>query len=213
MTGHVLSAKLLSKTLAINSSYLRNSERAIALIARVHTFYYQRGLIMRETIGQRIAMRRRQLGWTQEQLAEQIAISRVAVSHIETDLNVPGERTITLLAGTFKCTPQELVSGTTYPQAKAERLPATAYWYTELDLQMALLDRDLGWLERLQNSDDSSRWANEIRHDWLPQLSTLRRGAASATERERISTAQRALLAACDANSTTRYSQVSHAQQ
>jgi transcriptional regulator with XRE-family HTH domain len=168
---------------------------------------------MRETIGQRIAARRRQLGWTQEQLAEQIAISRVAVSHIETDLSVPGERTITLLAGTFKCTPYDLVAGTTYPQAKAERLPATAYWYTELDLQMALLDRDVGWLEQLQNSDDFSRWANEIRHYWLPQLSMLRRGAASAAERERISTARRALLTACDANSKTRYSRVSPARQ
>ena len=168
---------------------------------------------MRETIGQRIAEHRRRLGWTQEQLAEQIAISRVAVSHIETDLSAPGERTVTLLAGSFKCSPHELVAGTTYPQAKAERLPINTNWYNELDLQMALLGRDLDWLEQLVEVGDSVRWAEEVRRHWLPKLGKLGRDFASTGERERISAARRDLLAACEENARSRYSQVSPAQQ
>ena len=168
---------------------------------------------MRETIGQRIAENRRRLGWTQERLARQIAISRVAISHIETDLSVPGERTITLLAGSFKCSPHELVAGTTYPRAKAERLPSTAYWYTELDLQIALLERDLSWLERLAESDDFARQADKVRLYWLSQLGKFGRDESLAAERERISSARRALLAACDTKSRSQYSRVSPARQ
>jgi transcriptional regulator with XRE-family HTH domain len=168
---------------------------------------------MRETIGQRIAEHRRRLGLTQEQLAEQIAISRVAVSHIETNLSVPGERTVTLLAGSFKCTPHELVAGTTYPQAKADRLPTSTNWYTELDLQLALLDRDLDWLGRLANSDSFSRQSDEFKHYWLPMLSKFHRSATSAGERERIFNARRALLLVCDARSRSQYSQAAPAQR
>ena len=65
-----------------------------------------------ETIGQRIAQLRQANGWTQQALAERIAISRVAISHIEMDLTTPGERTIALLAGVFKLSPQALVADT-----------------------------------------------------------------------------------------------------
>lgn len=168
---------------------------------------------MRETIGQRIAEKRRKMEWTQEQLARQIAVSRVAISHIESDLSVPSERTVTLLAGSFKCSPRELVAGTTYPQAKADRLPSKANWYTELDLQMALFERDLDWLKRLLESDDMARHAEEIRRHWLSQFANFGRDAGSASERERITSARRALLAACDPNIRSRYSQVSPAQR
>ena len=63
-----------------------------------------------ETIGQRIARLRQQMGWTQEALAERVAISRVAISHFEMDIAIPSERTITLLAGLFKLSPPELVA-------------------------------------------------------------------------------------------------------
>jgi transcriptional regulator with XRE-family HTH domain len=98
-----------------------------------------------ESTGQRIARLRQQHGYTQQTLANRLAISRVAVSHIEADLSVPSERTITLLAGLFKCTPHELVEGTTYPLAKAERLPYVVAWYTELELEVALLKNDWEW--------------------------------------------------------------------
>lgn len=98
-----------------------------------------------ESTGQRIARLRQQHGYTQQTLADRLAISRVAVSHIEADLSIPSERTITLLAGLFKCTPHELVEGTTYPLAKAERLPFIVAWYTELEKELELLENDLVW--------------------------------------------------------------------
>ena len=67
-----------------------------------------------ETLGQRIARLRARRSWTQERLAEQLAASRVAVSHFEMGLALPSERTIVLLAGLFKLEPHELIAGTGY---------------------------------------------------------------------------------------------------
>ena len=83
------------------------------------------------------------LGWTQAELAERVGISRVAVSHLEAGISTPGERTVALLAGVFKVEPHELVAGTDYPAAKAERLPVVAARYTEVEHQLALLDARL----------------------------------------------------------------------
>lgn len=108
-------------------------------------------------IGRRIASLRADLGWTQQDLAERLGVSRVAVSHLEAGMSTPSERTVTLLAGLFKLEPHELVSGTTYPVAKAERLPVVACRYTEVELQLRLLDNDIEhgvaldeWPERLR---------------------------------------------------------------
>nr|MBA2283396.1 helix-turn-helix transcriptional regulator [Acidimicrobiia bacterium] len=101
-----------------------------------------------ENFGRRIAGLRARLGWTQQVLADRLAMSRVAVSHLEAGMSVASERTVVLLAGVFKVEPDELVTGTNYPRAKAERLPTEAARHTELDLQLALLDRDLEWLAR-----------------------------------------------------------------
>src|SRR6266540_1921061 len=91
-----------------------------------------------ESLGARIARLRAGRGWTQEDLATRLAASRVAVSHFELGLALPSERTVVLLAGLFKLEPHELVAGTNYPAAKAERLPAAACRYTEAELQVAL---------------------------------------------------------------------------
>jgi transcriptional regulator with XRE-family HTH domain len=104
---------------------------------------------VRESIGSRIARYRSAHGWTQQALANRLAISRVAVSHIEMDLTIPGERTITLLAGVFKQLPHELVEGTTYPMTKSERLPSITCCYTQLELDLAIMESDLEWLRRL----------------------------------------------------------------
>jgi len=98
---------------------------------------------MSEALGHRIAKHRTELGWTQAELAERVGISRVALSHIESAISSPGERTIALLAGLFKVEPHELVAGTDYPLAKAERLPVVAARYTEVEHQLALLDAQL----------------------------------------------------------------------
>ena len=79
-----------------------------------------------ENLGRRIADQRGKLGLTQQELAERLAVSRTAVSHLEAGMTVPGERTVVLLAGLFKIEPHELVAGTNYPLAKAERLPVVA---------------------------------------------------------------------------------------
>jgi transcriptional regulator with XRE-family HTH domain len=106
-----------------------------------------------ESLGRRIADHRAKLGLTQQELAERVGISRVAVSHIESGVTDPGERTVTLLAGLFKLQPHELVAATTYPAAKADRLPLVTAHYTEVEHQLALLDNDLDWLER-EGADD-----------------------------------------------------------
>ena len=108
---------------------------------------------MAANLGRRIARLRRDLGWTQQELAERLAISRVAVSHLESGVSVPSERTITLLAGVFKLDPVDLVADTDYPIAKAERLPVTAARYTEVELQLRLYAAtpdDPAWPQRLR---------------------------------------------------------------
>jgi transcriptional regulator with XRE-family HTH domain len=105
------------------------------------------------SLGHSIAKHRSELGWTQAELATRVGISRVALSHIEAGISNPGERTVALLAGVFKVEPHELVAGTDYPQAKAERLPVVAARYTEVEHQLALLDA------RFDATTDSARRA------------------------------------------------------
>lgn len=150
-----------------------------------------------ETIGARIARLRQEQGWTQQALAERAAVSRVAISHFEMDLSIPSERTITLLAGLFKLAPRVLVEGTTYPYAKAERLPFVACCYTALELQLALLERDIDWLQRMDPSLQRERFAGELLQSWLPRLASWRREALQPEEEAALAEARRALQAAC----------------
>lgn len=152
---------------------------------------------MAESIGRRIARLRRQWGWTQQELARRLAISRVAVSHIEMDLSVPGERTIALLAGWFKMPPHALVAGTTYPDAKAERLPPFVCQYTDLELDLALLDNDLGWLTRLQGDPRWPRLAESVWERWVGTLERYARESWDATDRVQVEQAQRRLRDTC----------------
>ena len=129
---------------------------------------------MPANLGHRIARLRHELGWTQQELAERVAISRVAVSQLESGTSVPSERTITLLAGVFKLEPHELVADTDYPIAKAERLPVTAARYTEVELQLRLYaatPEDPSWPEKL-------RLLLELSHD--PRERELLRAALLA---------------------------------
>ena len=103
---------------------------------------------MRASLGRRIADHRAKLGWTQQELADRVGISRVAVSNLEAGTGDPSERTIALLAGVFKVTPYELVEGTSYPAAKIDRLPLVVPFYTEVELQLELLAAERAWVER-----------------------------------------------------------------
>ncbi len=113
-----------------------------------------------ENLGARIAQLRGALGWTQQELADRLGISRVAVSHLEAGMSTPGERTIALLAGLCKLEPHDLVSGTNYPMAKAERLPVVVCRYTEVELQLRLLELDE---ERGMDAVRRSTWVERLR--------------------------------------------------
>ena len=117
----------------------------------------------RESLGRKIARLRSEHGWTQEQLAERLAVSRVAVSHIEMGLSVPSERTVVLLAGMFNLEPPQLVAGTSYPDAKRDRLPMTTARYTAIDLLAALLEADIAWVQAGQTRPG-------LRNAWLQRI-------------------------------------------
>ncbi|MEZ5143869.1 MAG: helix-turn-helix domain-containing protein [Acidimicrobiales bacterium] len=146
-----------------------------------------------EPLGRRIAEHRAKLGWTQQDLAERLAISRVAVSHLESGSSQPGERTVALLAGVFKVEPLDLVAGTTYPPAKADRLPVVAARYTEVELQLALLDGDLGWLDHVPAS-----LAVQVLTRWQSRLGLLAEGAHDRREQLLVADAARRVTVALD---------------
>jgi transcriptional regulator with XRE-family HTH domain len=133
-----------------------------------------------EPLGQRIARLRARQGWTQQELAERLAASRVAVSHFEMGLAIPSERTVVLLAGLFGQEPHELVAGTSYPAAKAERLPPVACRYTEVELQLALLRRDLEWAARVGDAD----LRRDVLAEWRQRIDELSQSAYDVRERK-----------------------------
>lgn len=151
---------------------------------------------MLQTIGRRISKLRQERGWTQQSLADRIAISRVAISHIEMDLTVPGERTIVLLAGLFKCCPQDLVAGTTYPIAKAERLPRVVCMYTDLEMELLLMESDLVWLERMAPREQFGI-KNELWEKWSPQLGKWLGEYVTKEERRMVLDARKSLRKGC----------------
>ena len=132
-------------------------------------------------VGRRIASHRVALGMTQADLAARIAISRVALSNLESGRSDPGERTVTLLAGIFGLEPAELVAGTSYPEAKVDRLPLVAARYTEVELQLALLDRDLRWLESAPRAV-----AERVVSQWRLDLIELERSTFDDSQRRLV---------------------------
>jgi transcriptional regulator with XRE-family HTH domain len=63
------------------------------------------------TIGSRIAQKRKTLGLTQESLAAQLGISSQAVSKWENDISAPDIALLPALAKALNCTTDELLSG------------------------------------------------------------------------------------------------------
>ena len=149
-----------------------------------------------EPIGKRIARLRAERGWTQRALSQRLAVSRVAISHMEMDLTIPSERTITLLAGIFKIKPHDLVEGTTYPQAKAEKLPLTTCSYTSLELDLAVFENDFNWLQRLENTPGWAQYANRVIEHWQPALARWSNSDLEPQERELVQRAQQRLQTA-----------------
>lgn len=144
----------------------------------------------RQPFGKRLAQLRNESGWTQQALANRLAISRVAISQIEMDLVVPSERTVTLLAGIFKLSPHTLVEGTLYPQAKVDRLPQVACCHTQLELELALLDNDLEWLRKLEEVSHQPRLEAELGQKWRRRLEELEQESLDENERALITAAR-----------------------
>ncbi len=145
---------------------------------------------MPEQLGLRIARLRTASGWTQQELADRIAVSRVAISHFEMGLQVPSERTVTLLASVFKLEPGELVADTYYPLAKAERLPVVVAHYTKAEQELCLLQRDLDWIERIAHLPHAQGVALETLHGWLGRLAQMLDMALDRRTKEQLRTAQ-----------------------
>jgi transcriptional regulator with XRE-family HTH domain len=132
-------------------------------------------------LGRRIADLRAKRAWTQADLAGRLGVSRTAVSHAEAGLSIPGERTVALLAGLFGMEPHELVAGTDYPSAKAERLPVVVARHTEVEHELALLERDAGWVEP------------HTKDEWVLRLRALLADSHDSVEREMLTAALRRL--------------------
>jgi transcriptional regulator with XRE-family HTH domain len=139
-----------------------------------------------ENLGRRLAGLRAKAGLTQQELAERLAISRVAVSHLEGGLSSPSERTVALLAGIFKLEPHELVADTDYPLAKADRLPLTVPRYSEVELQLALFEHDLTRIGQVPASV-----ADEIVAGWRARLAVLAELATRPGDRAQLDDACR----------------------
>lgn len=135
-------------------------------------------------VGARIASLRSAAGYTQEELAARVAISRVALSNLESGRSIPGERTVTLLAGVFGMEPHDLVEGTSYPAAKADRLPLVAARHTEIELQLRLLDRDMRWLESAPRAV-----AERVVQEWRAELRALRDSTFDRRQRAMVESA------------------------
>jgi len=140
-----------------------------------------------EPVGARIARLRQEAGYTQQALAERLALSRVAVSHFETGISVPSERTITLLAGLLKIDPPELVEGTDYPEAKADRLPFTAAKHSDLELDLRLLEHDLEWAAQ------GYLETGMVRARWLPLLEQRLQQTLDSREQQKLRAALKTL--------------------
>ncbi len=142
------------------------------------------GTVM-QSLGRRIAELRNARGFTQSHVAERVGISRVALSHIEGSRSIPGERTVALLAGLFRCEPHELVAGTDYPKSKAERLPLVAARYTEVEHHLAVIDAQLAVLAELPPAT-AARARARVVHDARIRLEALERAASDTGERDEL---------------------------
>jgi transcriptional regulator with XRE-family HTH domain len=149
------------------------------------------------SLGRRIAALRTERGWTQQQLADRLGISRVAVSHLETDVNIPGERTVALLAGLFRLEPHDLVAATSYPPAKADRLPLVVARWTEVEHRLALLARDLWWLDggaggaMVDAAATDSAVAERMLGEWETELAKLAARVHEGSEQAALAAARR----------------------
>lgn len=146
---------------------------------------------MSTSLASRIGVLRSARGWTQQQLADRIGISRVAVSHLEAGINSPDARTVALLGSAFGLEPHDVVAGTDYPTAKADRLPLVVARHTEVAHQVALMEADLAWLDGDRVVDGDV--ADQVRDRWRHSLRILAKSVVDPEERALLDAACRRL--------------------
>ena len=66
-------------------------------------------------LGQRIAERRKELSWTQDQLAERLSVDTETISRFERGVTVPSLLTIEKLASLLKTSVADLLSEVSFP--------------------------------------------------------------------------------------------------
>ena len=135
-----------------------------------------------DSLASRIGVLRVREGMTQQQLADRLGVSRVAISHLEAGINSPDSRTVTLLASVFGMEPHDLVAGTDYPIAKVDRLPLVVARRTEVAHQVALMEADLAWIEGPDAVVGDPAVAEEVRQRWRVALSKLAATVADPDE-------------------------------
>jgi transcriptional regulator with XRE-family HTH domain len=145
-----------------------------------------------EPLGRRVASHRARLGLTQHDVAARLALSRNAVSHIETGDSIPTERTIVLLAGLFGVEPHELVAGTDFPAAKADRLPLVAPRHTRAETRLQALALELRWVDQLDDRRRAEALATIDRELRTLDLETLDQRERALVREARAQVAGRA---------------------
>lgn len=145
------------------------------------------------SLASRIGALRADRGWTQQRLADRLGISRVAVSHLEVGISSPDARTVTLLASAFGLEPHELVAGTDYPAAKADRLPLVVARRTEVAHQVALMEADLVWVEGPDAVVSDPRALDRVRTRWRTTLAKLAPSVLDPDEAALLAAARRRL--------------------
>jgi hypothetical protein len=83
------------------------------------------------------------------------------------------------------------VADTSYPVAKAERLPVVVPRYTEVEHQLELLENDLAWLAGPGGAEAEPL----VVEQWDVRLAALADAAHDRTEREAVEQARRRLRA------------------
>lgn len=73
-----------------------------------------------ETVGERIKALRKKIGYTQSQLAEKIGVERVSIARYESDIFLPSNKQLPLLASALQCSTDYLLghNATFMPTAK-----------------------------------------------------------------------------------------------
>ena len=96
-----------------------------------------------------------------------------------------------LLAGLFRMEPHDLVADTSYPLAKSDRLPVVVARWTEVEHQLALLQRDLWWIDHVAAPVTELAAVDGVLAGWADALADLATRVLDPSEVDAVATARR----------------------